>query len=1138
MSTSMQQQQQQPTVQLRYHCIDSTKLAYVVTVPEEELLFDGVLIKSGAPQPRTNKNGNIMIFVLDVSGSMSSVMELAKTAILRLLSDENHVLFDLYQRIYFISFHDRVETMKELTLENYEAEIKKQRDLGCTNFTATLKEIEKYILERKNEAQSSLNIQCCFVTDGCHNSGGDPNVVISRMKTCYQSDIYKTNVSVAFHALGFTSSHDVKFLQSLISIGNEQGSFQYAEKASDLDECLNQLQALLTDIGSSDTFYVSYKGVEHQKIRVGVPQIIQVDFDAKSVLDSIKLQMEHPSSDSNGSPLTTSLNLDVQQVTTAEEQLELELYMIDMKLLDVANILQQNQPITVEDLSIIDSKLTSVINTDQRFKSSIRDKLSKMKLFERVKGLKDRIAGLYNLSKRIAKKERIDQHELAKLMSTSYEFITKTSLAKKLDRRVQNNLDLFDKIDKAKNNIQLTLLVSDDAIASIPKESLQVFKCPLSVTNWAEMVRDKNSIGFGVSMSRSQAAIADPSQIRIHDVTTTLMCVESFLNTAQYKMEELDMGDGDQKTIHGGFGASKQNSGSVIEGLGREHINGLIPLYIHKDHWAIAKQDLKPLFGWMATLDVFGYNYQQIVSIPMAVLGQFLNMDKLSEMHCVLFLQLWRTCRELMKDTKDTIPDYSVLENRLPDKISTHSVLLAKVMSNPDVLKQWNMDLRAFVLAVLEEEVRRQLKGEVDNFDKDVIIPEMKCDHMVEMKSDQSPSEMYELLLEKTGASQSDDITQEPPTEGAEGVTYTNVTYDVTMANNMFKILLKKLGYSRFPAMLARFTKIISILNSTDVNELVTDIDNKFGVASKELVQQVYDALNSVDVNHSYNTNEETLDLFQKSTKADKLDLPDALTARQVQALIIQCYNQRIHSTRRVIVQSGNVLNPFTDCDKIVDDFINGSKKQQISRINNICMQAYNFEHRYEKLSIDQFLTRYKDQIPFQYTWMSNNRELLKDIKFYNVKTIGSYSITARRDILRVDTEDIFKELIFTFSEQSAYKPCLVLATVNDKVDPSSITKNLKGHPQVVFPDKSYAQAMLPHGADIDSVPMWLANVVPGLMLCVDKKALKAPHTSIYGASGVASVLAHIPMSTIHALVQNKKDTDPDHIKVFTLKRY
>ena len=47
-----------------------------------------------------------------------------------------------------------------------------------------------------------------------------------------------------------------------------------------------------------------------------------------------------------------------------------------------------------------------------------------------------------------------------------------------------------------------------------------------------------------------------------------------------------------------------------------------MPLFLFKEHWTIVKRKMQPLFGFMCTLDVLGYSFDQYLSVPFLVLAK------------------------------------------------------------------------------------------------------------------------------------------------------------------------------------------------------------------------------------------------------------------------------------------------------------------------------------------------------------------------------------------------------------------------------------------------------------------------------------------------------------------------------------
>ena len=118
-----------------------------------------------------------------------------------------------------------------------------------------------------------------------------------------------------------------------------------------------------------------------------------------------------------------------------------------------------------------------------------------------------------------------------------------------------------------------------------------------------EALEAQDCMCIGLSVSRPEAAIADPSRLIINDIFPTYISLDSFLHSAQFKLKEED------GLAHGGFDA-KNKDGMLAMGLGREGITGVLPLYLFEEHWQIAKRKLQPVFGFMCTLDIMGYSQE------------------------------------------------------------------------------------------------------------------------------------------------------------------------------------------------------------------------------------------------------------------------------------------------------------------------------------------------------------------------------------------------------------------------------------------------------------------------------------------------------------------------------------------------
>jgi hypothetical protein len=55
-------------------------------------------------------------------------------------------------------------------------------------------------------------------------------------------------------------------------------------------------------------------------------------------------------------------------------------------------------------------------------------------------------------------------------------------------------------------------------------------------------------------------------------------------------------------------------------GIARESINAVLPLFLFREHWDIARRRAPPIFGLACTLDVMGYAPTQMFNVPFKVL--------------------------------------------------------------------------------------------------------------------------------------------------------------------------------------------------------------------------------------------------------------------------------------------------------------------------------------------------------------------------------------------------------------------------------------------------------------------------------------------------------------------------------------
>ena len=170
--------------------------------------------------------------------------------------------------------------------------------------------------------------------------------------------------------------------------------------------------------------------------------------------------------------------------------------------------------------------------------------------------------------------------------------------------------------------------------------------CPISQQNVMEVLKEKDCMCIGLEISRSLATINDPSRLIIRQVLPSFVSLDSFLESSIYNLKC-------NTDASGGFDYTKQGELSI--GAGRESISGVLPLFLFKEHWEIAKRKIQPLLGFMCTLDPLGYASNQFFTVPFLVLWKAIesnHQDKTGVSAQTLSL-IQETCNNIIDCNKD-----------------------------------------------------------------------------------------------------------------------------------------------------------------------------------------------------------------------------------------------------------------------------------------------------------------------------------------------------------------------------------------------------------------------------------------------------------------------------------------------------
>lgn len=85
-------------------------------------------------------------------------------------------------------------------------------------------------------------------------------------------------------------------------------------------------------------------------------------------------------------------------------------------------------------------------------------------------------------------------------------------------------------------------------------------------------------------------------------------------------------------------------------GVGRENVSGVIPLFLFKEHWEIARRKAPPIYGFLCTLDIMGYASSQYFNIPYMVLLRAIEKakDENKEIYHHIERLVLETCKTIL----------------------------------------------------------------------------------------------------------------------------------------------------------------------------------------------------------------------------------------------------------------------------------------------------------------------------------------------------------------------------------------------------------------------------------------------------------------------------------------------------------
>jgi hypothetical protein len=655
---------------------------------------------------------NDYILVLDISGSMSGTpFRQAMESMFDIISSLKE---QMQNNIYVVTFNDvvKIYELHNMNMDDIKNHLTRKISCGCsTDFIELFINLKRLVAKIKNDTYMTV------FTDGQDTSDGTREK--SKLKghiNSFNSEIQRKknneNIDTVLHTIGFSSDHDVQTLTTITLAGTKQGTFGYVKESKDiklrsqevsnliLSECGDSVKAkVISDntvenlnlIQSDNGDYVAYK-LYNNNFNTSKLLVTKGKNTKELVPNNVTANL----SELDGSSVVDAI---IDSITTKIINLASKITN-DKKQLQVLRVDVDDCDKMLDELRLKVMKMKPII---------------KKKLMPQILESKDLISETYKtLAEASIRTLSIDK--IATLNNLAYKNITKKSLEKKLNKRADTNVSLFEKNEK-----DIEKIVQNINFESLSKNDFDGV-CALSCNNWIEALENGDCMCLSLDISRTQAAIADPAQVNIKNIYGTILTAESFLDSIEYSVRSST-----ESNAHGGF--NPKASGSIVLGEGRENITGVLPLYINKEHWQVAKRKMKPIMGWMTTLDVLGYSYSQVKTIPFAVLAHLLMRLKENdnEFNRKLYKYVSETCCQIMKDasSESTNIDHIKMSDeitniynnyltnplvRLVDSVANNKIFLAQVHIAKllgYITEMSTDDNKLFARYLLEEEYRR-----------------------------------------------------------------------------------------------------------------------------------------------------------------------------------------------------------------------------------------------------------------------------------------------------------------------------------------------------------------------------------------------------------------------------------------------
>lgn len=664
-----------------------------------------VQIKLTSVESNSTANTNVRIhIVLDNSGSMAgSPFINAQEGIHKLLNFLDEEKFPCqHTRLYL--FNDRVTNIPVNSYQSAISALSRSFATSTTSFAKITDSISKELLSSNNCSHSII-----FFTDGRDTS----NQNINEIKKIFQKNILDSDCQVQIHTIGL-GDHDSHFLNDLVGMGNIPGTYQYCSSSKQIKDSMESVIGVLSIRTKKMILCIKTMDKTYGPGEIHFDVISTDGHTGYLIISNRELD---PALISKSS-MTLDVGLD-KIISIIPKEIEQNSQNIEFYVGYIRDqIMKLVQHTKTASNEIVQKNIKEVMNLESELEM-IRKSFGKLPFLTR-KSVMEAYLICKNLIGEVLTIWRsgvkLNDQTLATLANKAYSHDLKKGMERRLNMRVLENENLEIEIS---NNVQNIVSKMDwEKLESQLKDGDNDYQCVISCNNVLDAMKISDVMCLTFNMSRSDATVISPFNMRINNICVSKITFASFCESLVFKLDK-------DKGGHGGFDPTIKST--ILVGEARDEINAILPMYICPEHWSMAREYMKLAFGWMCTLDILGYDFLQLVSIPFALLS-FVRSNSDSTFNRVYASNVLDVCKQLCISHPDYFNNVILKANqyldvpmiRTIDQIPNNSIFLEQinVLSEiPEFSDKILIDVKCekFIFAILEEELRRYHKNFFSN---------------------------------------------------------------------------------------------------------------------------------------------------------------------------------------------------------------------------------------------------------------------------------------------------------------------------------------------------------------------------------------------------------------------------------------